>query len=718
LDQLDFNLEPPPTVPTILLANTTWWPCASRLALALTKVGCAVAATYPPDGHPLAQTSVIQLRHAYSALHPVNSLSEAIRNARPYLVVPCDDRVVEHLHELYVRESKVSESQVCRLIERSLGAPASYPIVSARYPLLKIASELGVPIPDTELVSPGQSLDPWAARHLLPWVLKADGSWGGHGTRVVRNRKRAERYVAQMSRPLSPSRAIKRLLVDRDPFWILSWRSRSPQQVIVQAHVDGTPANCAVLCWQGKLLAGIAVEVVCAQGETGSATVIRVVDSPAMISAAERLAAHLGLSGFVGFDFVIEASTGVPYLIEMNPRVTPLCHLQLGPGRDLVSALASQLSGRPLTPAPLLIHNNQIAYFPQAWHRDPGEQLLAATFPDVPWEEPVLVRELIRLPWPDRSLLARLSASLRRLILQKSRTTGVVFQTARTTTEVASGDNDLPRDPTKPPALVPLRQSGSKTPLFIIHGADGQLGRFHRLVRHLEPERPVYGVLPQSLLGEPVVLTSMEQLAAFYLTQIQRVCPEGPYYLLGYSFGGYMALEMARQLSSRGQAVFPVGMIDVLPMTAGLRPDKVIEVAHENGRRVERKTSRVAFHVRRVFRAGGVRYALDRLRGRALRIAYTLFDAIHRPIPAFLQRAYDLNWFAAARHMPEPFPGSISLFQTAASHTAAQAAYGQFAKLAGGGVEFYELSGDHKEILEEPHVQSLAAQVENWLAKR
>lgn len=159
-------------------------------------------------------------------------------------------------------------------------------------------------------------------------------------------------------------------------------------------------------------------------------------------------------------------------------------------------------------------------------------------------------------------------------------------------------------------------------------------------------------------------------------------------------------------------------MIDVLPMTAGLRPDKVIEVAEENGRRVERKTSRAVFHVKRIFRAGGVRYALDRLRGRALRIAYTFLDAIQRPIPAFLQRAYDLNWFAAVRHVPEPFPGTISLFQTAASHTAAQAAYGQFTKLAAGGVEFYELSGDHKEILEEPHVQSLAAQVENWLAKR
>ena len=62
--------------------------------------------------------------------------------------------------------------------------------------------------------------------------------------------------------------------------------------------------------------------------------------------AASLLASRLGLSGFLGLDFVVEDGTGAPYLIEMNPRCAPPCHLQLGEGRDLVEAFAAQLSGR------------------------------------------------------------------------------------------------------------------------------------------------------------------------------------------------------------------------------------------------------------------------------------------------------------------------------------------------------------------------------------
>jgi hypothetical protein len=99
---------------------------------------------------------------------------------------------------------------------------------------------------------------------------------------------------------------LKRVFIYRDPFSIKPWWNRSPQEITVQSFVQGRPANCAVTCWEGKVLAGIAVEVVASVAEVGPATVVRAVDGPEMIAAAERIARRLNLSGFFGLDFMID----------------------------------------------------------------------------------------------------------------------------------------------------------------------------------------------------------------------------------------------------------------------------------------------------------------------------------------------------------------------------------------------------------------------------
>jgi thioesterase domain-containing protein len=716
LERHSFNLETRASVPSILLANTTWWPCASRLAIALTRVGCDVSAIYPVNGHPLVQTSVIRQRYPYRSLHPVNSLADAIRQAKPHLVVPCDDRAVEHLHQLHAQECCGPANDVCRLIERSLGPPASYPVVSARYPLLTLASAQGLPVPDTAVTGAGAPFDAWARSHRFPWVLKADGTWGGHGTRIVATQQEAEKLVRRMTQPLGASRALKRLVADRDPFWILPWRNHSTSQVVVQSYVQGSAANCAVVCWEGKVLAGIAAEVICAQGETGSATIIRVVDSPEMMCAAERLAAHLGLSGFFGLDFVIEASTGKPYLIEMNPRLTPLCHLQLGAGRDLVSAITAQLTGEPLTVLPSLVPSDHIAYFPQAWHWDRTSDLLWNSFHDVPWEEPLLVQELLRLPWPVRSLPARLSAGLRALAPGKTNSRHPASPApAESANGVASNGNS--KHLWKLPAVVPLRQNGSRQPLFLIPGVDGQVSRFYTLTRHLERDQPVYGVLSQGLLRERAALTRVEQLASYYLKQIRAVQPRGPYHLLGFSFGGHLAFEIARQLHLDGEVEGMVGLVDTQFMRADTHPAELDGLPKPAGGPAKHGSSVAVFHAKRVLQPGGLRYAKDKLRARGLRTIYSCLDSAGLPIPAFLQSAPDLGWFAAVRFEPQPFPGKLTLFNTAGSPERTGAAYELWSRLTGRNIELHEIAGRHEDIFDEPNVQSLAVALTACLAK-
>ena len=398
--------------PRVLLTDTSRWGRSARIGIELANAGCHVSGVCLARRHPLLKTSVVHEVLPYSALRPLNSLAAAIEATKPEIIIPCDDRAVQHLHQLHAqaRMSGATGEGMATLIERSLGSPESYPIVSARYSVLEIAREEGLRVPETQPIHTVDDLKWWGAEHALPWVLKADRTWAGGGVRIARTLEQAERFLTRIPRFFGTALAIKRLIVNRDPFWLLPSWSRWRPEIIVQSHITGRPANCAVVCWEGKVLAGIAAEVVSTEEPTGPATVVRIVDNPEMMFAAERMARRLRLSGLFGLDFMIEDGIGASHLIEMNPRCTPLCHLRLGEGRDMIGALWAQLSGQPLRVAPCVTQNNTIAYFPQAWHSN--SEFLQTSFQDVPHDEPDLVRELLQ-SWPNDTLLVRASNQLR-----------------------------------------------------------------------------------------------------------------------------------------------------------------------------------------------------------------------------------------------------------------------------------------------------------------
>src|SRR5262249_18407867 len=99
----------------------------------------------------------------------------------------------------------------------------------------------------------------------------------------------------------------------------------------LQQYIPGRPSNRAVICCKGKVLAGISVEVVELNHEYGPASVVRLIDHPEMAMVAEHMVECLNWSGFVGFDFVLDSSNQA-WLIEMNPRVTPISHFSLANG--------------------------------------------------------------------------------------------------------------------------------------------------------------------------------------------------------------------------------------------------------------------------------------------------------------------------------------------------------------------------------------------------
>jgi thioesterase domain-containing protein/acyl carrier protein len=112
-------------------------------------------------------------------------------------------------------------------------------------------------------------------------------------------------------------------------------------------------------------------------------------------------------------------------------------------------------------------------------------------------------------------------------------------------------------------SLVPLQVgSSSKRPLFLIHAGGGHIFAYSHIAQHLERERPLYGLQARGLDKEQEPHTQLEEMAAYYIELIQTVQPEGPYLLGGWSVGGIIAFEMARQIQAQGQEVSLLALID------------------------------------------------------------------------------------------------------------------------------------------------------------
>ena len=397
----------------VLLTDTNRWTLSARLGISLAQAGFDVAAVCPYPHHPLRKTRALHRFFPYDGFHPVESIASAITAFEPHLVIPACDRSVAHLHELYSlsRSGNNKWRRFSEVIERSLGDPQSYASVSSRFQLLDIARNAGVRVPRMCQVDSVEEFEEWQEAEPYPWMLKANGTWGGGGVRTIQAEGEVNAAVAELCDLYRFRRALKRMVVNRDRFWLHSWWTRTRSSLIAQAYIPGRPANCSVVAWKGRILAGIAVEVVASNQPTGPASIVRLLENSEMITVAQRIASKLGLSGFFGLDFMIDEKSGDAYLIEMNPRVTPPSHLRLDAPRDLAGALWSELTGEPLPAHSPATSKNLVAYFPQSI--EIKESTLQDCYVDVPVNEPELVSELLR-PYPDRTLLYRIIHRLTR----------------------------------------------------------------------------------------------------------------------------------------------------------------------------------------------------------------------------------------------------------------------------------------------------------------
>lgn len=394
-------------MPTVLLVVTQAWSFPARLAGALRRSGFRVAAVCD-------RGNLLRLSHCPSAFHRLHHLTArtdlrtALLREQPDLVIPCDDRAVYLLHSLVEQVAGArgpGGDQIAAVIKRSLGSCTA--AVRSKAAVIALAADLNLPVPAGGAVTGWADYAERGGRLGFPHVLKRDGTWGGTGVRVVGSAGEMASVWCALSRPSGWGKAVRAMVREGSLRPIAERWDWQPETVAVQAFVPGRPANCAVVCDRGEILASVDVEVMASLGTHGPATVVRMIDHPDIKATAAALVRRLGLSGFCGFDFILEQATGRALLLELNPRATPTAHLLPADGTDLAGALFTRITGQtPVGGGGVPLTTDWVALFPGELIRDPRSRALYNMHHDVPWDEPKLVvaclTESVGEHWIDR----------------------------------------------------------------------------------------------------------------------------------------------------------------------------------------------------------------------------------------------------------------------------------------------------------------------------
>jgi acyl-CoA synthetase (AMP-forming)/AMP-acid ligase II/thioesterase domain-containing protein/acyl carrier protein len=242
--------------------------------------------------------------------------------------------------------------------------------------------------------------------------------------------------------------------------------------------------------------------------------------------------------------------------------------------------------------------------------------------------------------------------------------------------------------------LVAIQPRGARRPLFCVHPLSGNVLAYTDLARRLGSDQPFYALQAPGLAGNQPPGARFEDMAAEYLDEIMSVDPDGPYLLGGASAtGGLIAFEIAQQLRARGKEIGLMVLIDVMSPPA-LQPRSKKAPGHRDS---------LLRYPRRYFRR----------RITAVK-QWIANDAQTRRF----RRVERANERARGRYTPAAYPGRIVLFMSEEGPSwpsfDPQSPYG-WGALAGGGLDFYLVPGNHAGILREPHVRLVAEKMRFYL---
>ena len=259
-------------------------------------------------------------------------------------------------------------------------------------------------------------------------------------------------------------------------------------------------------------------------------------------------------------------------------------------------------------------------------------------------------------------------------------------------------------------SLVPIKPQGNKMPIYIIHGIGLNLLNFSSLIAYMNPEQPIYGLQARGLDGSDEPLDNMEAIAATYVAEVLEQNPAGPYALAGYSFGGYVALEMARQLKAMGREVKMLAMFDTNAQESDMRQSKLSWISQK----LFRQFPKLLWFTRSLILMPGPTIRYQKLYvDRQLQKLLTTVGLRQETPPesgfGLLDRIIEKHEIAYHNYVMKPYDGIIDLFKAQVRlYFVEDNKFLGWKKYALKGVRVHSVPGDHEMMLLPPNDKEFA----------
>lgn len=276
--------------------------------------------------------------------------------------------------------------------------------------------------------------------------------------------------------------------------------------------------------------------------------------------------------------------------------------------------------------------------------------------------------------------------------------------------------------------LVPIRTTGNRPPLFLVHPLGGHVLCYLSLAKALPAEQPVYALQASGSGQGSTPLPSIEAMANDYIAAIRRVQPEGPYFLGGWSLGGFVAYEMARQLLAIDPGlVAQLIVLDSIAIererfTGGATDDALLQFFYwelvwfeRSDEEVEPLPCGLTFDEK-----------LDHIVERAISSG-VLAGGTPRAAVRRLYELFRANWQALIAYRPEVTEMNLTLLRATGDlpaslkpmHDAVGTLYGDpqngWQHWTSGKLNVVDVPGDHLLLMKEPHVGEIAKVITDLL---
>ncbi|HOC37691.1 MAG TPA: beta-ketoacyl synthase N-terminal-like domain-containing protein [Thermodesulfobacteriota bacterium] len=271
-------------------------------------------------------------------------------------------------------------------------------------------------------------------------------------------------------------------------------------------------------------------------------------------------------------------------------------------------------------------------------------------------------------------------------------------------------------------SLVPIQPHGSKPPLFLVHGAGGNVLLYHDVSTYLGTDQPLYGLQSQGLDGVTPFLPGIEEMATHYLKEIQTVQPQGPYFLGGYCLGGTIAFEIAQQLLRQGQQVSLLILMETYNFSRIPSPTPL--------RVFCQYLEKIEFHLLNFFLLNPreklvfVREKAKVANSRKKILLGLIFSQLFPQLIdngsenwSYLSRLWNHNDRAATVYRPESYPGTITHFIPCRAYSHHRGDHLGWGEIAAGGVEVHQMPIYPGGMLVEPFVGQLAEKLRGCIAR-